>query len=439
MKRSRNLVLLAALFAFTVLMAIGLCRDTGATNGNAVTSPDHITLTWTGDPSKTMTVTWRTDAAIASGFVQYQEGTEISSGVQQAKADARDFTTDLGTSRLFTSTLVNLSPNTQYSYRVGDGDHWSDTRSFSTADPETNAFKFLIFGDSQAPVRGDSPYETWRNTVQNAYKANPDAKFMINVGDLVDFGQQEAHWNAWFGAAEGVIDRIPEMPVTGNHECYGSRETRKPEYWMAQFVLPQNGPKGMKGRVYSFDYGPVHFVMLDSQQQEQKEYGDILEVQKTWLADDLAASRAMWKLVFFHKPPYGVMAKRPNDDIKAAFCPIVEKYHADLVFNGHDHAIARTYVINNGVFMEKPSQGSIYYMVGQSGGKTYKITEKQAYNTFFFNPLDQPNYILAEVDGKSIRLKVLMQDGTLLDTFCIDKAKDISSDPSPEFTRSESM
>jgi hypothetical protein len=439
MKRSSNFVLLAALLAFTVLLATGLFCGAGATNGNAVKSPDHITLTWTGDSATTMTVTWRTDAAVESGFVQYQEGTRISAEAQQAKAAARDFITDIGTSRLFTSTLVNLSPNTRFSYRVGDGDHWSDTHSFLTADPETNAFKFLIFGDSQAPVRGDAPYETWRNTVQNAYRANPDAKFMINVGDLVDFGQQEAHWNAWFGAAEGVIDRIPEMPVTGNHECYGSHDTRKPEFWRAQFVLPQNGPEGLKGQVYSFDYGPVHFAMLDSQQEEQKEYGDILEVQKTWLEADLAASKAAWKLVFFHKPPYGVMARRPNDDIKAAFCPILEKYHADLVFNGHDHAIARTYAINNGVFMEKPSQGTVYYMVGQSGGKTYKIVDKQVYNSFFYNPLDQPNYVVAEVKGEKITLKVLMQDGTLLDTFFIDKANDVSSDPPPEFSESETM
>jgi hypothetical protein len=439
MKRSSNFILLASLLAFTVPLAIVLFWNSSTAGGSAVQSPDHITLTWTGDSATTVTVTWRTDAVVGSGFVQYQEGMRISAGAQQAKAEARDFTTDLGASRLFTSTLVKLLPNTRYSYRVGDGDHWSGIHSFSTADPKSNAFKFLIFGDSQDPHMGDIPYENWRNTIQNAYEADPDAKFVINVGDLVDFGQHEAHWNAWFEAAEGVIDRIPEMPVTGNHECYGSPDTRKPEYWMAQFVLPQNGPEGLKGRVYSFDYGPVHFVILDSQQKEQKEYGDILEVQKTWLEADLAASKATWKLVFFHKPPYEVIAIRPNDDIKAAFCPIIEKYHADFVFNGHDHAIARTYAINNGVFMEKPSQGTVYYITGQSGGKTYKIADRQPYNTYFYNPLDQPNYIVAEVKGKKITLKVLMQDGTLLDTFFIDKAKDVSSDPPPEFSKSETM
>lgn len=78
--------------------------------------------------------------------------------------------------------------------------------------------------------------------------------------------------------------------------------------------------------------------------------------------------------------------------------------------------------------MEKPSQGTIYYIVGQSGGKTYKDIERQPYNTFFYNPLDQPNYVVVEVEDRTITLKVMMQDGTLLDTFFIDKAEDVSSD-----------
>lgn len=30
-----------------------------------------------------------------------------------------------------------------------------------------------------------------------------------------------------------------------------------------------NGPDGLKGQVYSYDYGDVHFVVLDSQEDEE--------------------------------------------------------------------------------------------------------------------------------------------------------------------------
>lgn len=398
------------------------------TKTGATASPDHVALTWTGNPESTITVTWRTDPSVTSGLVQYQKGDKLSNKVQETKAQARDFITDLGATRLFTAMLTNLSPGTRYAYRVGDGRQWSEVSVFATAKRKTKSFKFLIFGDSQASVAPPEPYGLWRKTVQNAFAANADAKFMVNVGDLVDYGQSGAHWNAWFDAARGVIDRIPIMPVTGNHEYFGSKDTTRPVFWLMQWAVPQNGPEGLKSQVYSFDYGPVHFVVLDSQAQEQRVHGDILQLQQPWLEADLAAAKAEWKIVFFHKPAYESYPKRTNMDVRNAFCPILEKHKVDLVFTAHDHAIARTYPIRNGVYGIKPSDGVIYYASGQSGGKTYKPLQKMEWNTFFYHPTDQPNYFVVEVAEKKIRIKTTRQDGTLLDDFFIDKKKDVSSD-----------
>ena len=397
-------------------------------NSGATATPGHLALTWTGDPATTTTITWRTDSTVTTGVVEYQKGDTLSKKARQGNAVARDFVTDQGATRLFTCTLTDLSPNAEYSYRVGDGTHWSDPSKFSTARRNASAFKFLVFGDSQSPVGGDNPYGLWRKTVHNAFSANPDAKFMVNVGDLVDYGQMEAHWNAWFDAAKGVVDRIPEMAVLGNHEYYGSRDMTRPQYWAAQWVLPQNGPEELKGQVYSYDYGPVHIVVLNSQVEEQKSRGDILAIQKPWLEADLAASKAKWKIVFFHKPPYTIYPGRINEDIKAAFCPIMEKYGVDLVFNAHDHGVARTYPIKAGALMKKPSEGIIYYISGRSGAKAYPAVKKMDYDTMFYNPTEQPNYFVVDVTEKKITIKTVMQDGTILDVFFIDKEKNISSD-----------
>jgi acid phosphatase type 7 len=423
MKQSFYLKTLVLLFALIIQSPIsGQTAKTGAT-----ATPDHVALTWTGSPETTIIITWRTDASVTEGFVQFEKGDKLTRKARQAKAEPRSFDTDLGATRLFTATLINLSPGSKYSYRVGNGDHWSEPRVFSTAKRKTNAFKFLIFSDSQSDMSRE-PYGIWRKTVQNAFAANPDAKFLIGIGDLVDYGQSGAQWNAWFDGAKGVIDRIPLMPATGNHEFYGAENAARPLYWLLQWVVPQNGPEGLKSQAYSYDYGPVHFVALDSQSQEQKARGDILKLQEPWLEADLAASKATWKIVYFHKPAYEAYPKRTNGDVKSAFCPIMEKYKVDLVFTAHDHAIARTFPMKNDAAMKKPSEGTIYYISGQSGGKSYSSDRKMDWNTFFYLPQDQSNYFVVEVKGKKIRVVATKQDGTVIDDFFIDKEKDVSSD-----------
>jgi acid phosphatase type 7 len=417
----------ACLLSAMWILASSPVPQNGSSGATAI--PDHITLTWTGDPATTVTITWRTDETVTSGFVQYQKGVKVTEKASQVKAQSRNFVTDIGVSRLFSTTLTNLSPKTRFSYRVGDGTNWSDSLSFATADPKARAFKFLIFGDSQDMLTSTPPYARWHQTAQNAYMANPDARFMVNVGDLVDIGQSGAHWNAWFAAAKGIVDRIPAMAVIGNHDFFTQRGIALPEYWMAQFSLPKNGPEGLKNRVYSYDYGPAHFVVLDSQQDEQRKSGDILGIQKEWLDKDLAESKATWKIVFFHRPPYGLMEKRTNDNIKAAFCPILEKHGVDLVFTAHDHGVGRTFPIKDGVYMSRPSQGTIYYVSGRSGGKTYTpLLAKKDWNTFFYDPDRQPNYFVVGVENKKITINTVLLDGTLINAFFIDKAKDVSSD-----------
>jgi hypothetical protein len=398
--------------------------------------PDHLLLTWSGNPASTQTITWRTDSTVASGVVQYQVGRVLTAAARGASAMPHNFTTDINTTHLFTVTLSGLSPHTTYVYRVGDGTHWSAAHTFLTADPHANAFKFLVFGDSQSGMADRVEYDPWRVTVQKAYSANPDARFIVNMGDMVEVGQSAAHWGAWFNAAQGVIDSIPEMAVPGNHENYvrGSSAT-KPVFWSTQFPLPQNGPAGLKNQVYSYNYGPVHFVVLDSQQDEEKaQYGDILAAQKSWLAADLAASKATWKIVLFHKTPYYLMT-RPNEAIKAAFCPILDKYHVDLVLNGHDHAVGRTYPIAHDTLMRKPSQGTIYYVTGRSGNRSYPNLAKRYWNAFFYNPTDEPNYLVVAVAGTTLTIHAVKQDGTLIDTFVLDKAKNTDSDVHTPWTK----
>ena len=435
LKKSTLATISAAAALYGLRQAPAVAEKPSPVAGRARAVPSHITLTWSDDPTTTQTVTWQTDAGVPRGVVEFQRGEQLTRATS-VEASPREFTTDLGTTRLFTAVLRGLTPDTRYAYHVGDGTNWSADHTFITAEAHAGRFKFLLFGDSQSGEL-ETIYTPWAVTLHNAFRANPDARFFITIGDLVEYGQSGAHWNAWFDAAQGVIDTIPDMTVVGNHETYtlipDPNDPKhkddlavKPAFYDTQFSLPQNGPAPLREQSYTFNYGNVHFVVLDSQGKEEGD--DILRRQASWLAHDLATCTAPWKIVLFHKTPYDIKSDRTNEDVKRAFNPIIEQYHVDIVFNGHDHGVARTYPIKGGVYGHKPSQGTVYFITGRSGNKTYTDLLKKPFNTYFYNPLDQPNYLVVEVNGLLLTVKTYKQDGTLVDTYTLDKAHDVDSD-----------
>lgn len=414
-------VLCGVIFVVSLMLATPEAVFSAAALG-ATAAPDHLTLTWANDPGTTQTITWRTDPGTTEGQVQYIEQTKALTWpriVQTCSAGMDSLTTNLGTMNIHSVTLTGLKPDTRYLFRVGSDNGWSETHSFTTAPVDVRRFKFLVFGDAQSVN-----YDVWRTTLHEAYRANRDAAFIANVGDLVDVGQDYSQWNAWFDAAEGVIDGIPEMPVTGNHEYYGPERRRSmPVFFTAQFKLPGNGPDGLKGQVYSFDYGDVHFSMLDSQVYEGEQYvPGMLDRQKEWLQKDLEKTNKKWKIVFFHRSPYNNKIGRSDDAVRAAFVPVLDKYHVQVVFTAHDHVYARTYPIQNGIVGRSSAQGTVYVATGRSGSKTYADTEAKNWDEFFYSPADEPNYITVEVADNSLTIKAFKQSGGLIDAWRINAA-----------------
>ena len=91
------------------------------------------------------------------------------------------------------------------------------------------------------------------------------------------------------------------------------------------------------------------------------------------------------------------------------------------IWRAHDHAIGRTFPIFDGKYMSKPSEGTIYYNTGRSGGKTYTDVRKRDWNAFFYNPGDQPCYMVVKVTENKLSINTTKLDGTLIDSYSIDK------------------
>ena len=415
-KNALRILAFVTLFIWTSLFVVS--GSNGLLQAVQANAPSHITLTWSDDPKTTQTITWKTDVNTVEGQVRYWLLTAVrQDAVQTAPAHVEQINSNWGPLNLHTVKLTGLMPGAHYAYQVGAAENWSEQYAFVTAPVKPGRYRFLVFGDSQSVN-----YDTWRTTLDRAYLANPEAGFFINMGDLVDRGQEYGEWNAWFNAAHGVLENIPCMPLVGNHETYAiGGGFSIPTLFTDQFKLPMNGPDGLKGQVYSFDYGEAHFVMLDTQIGEEGRFvPDMLEKQKAWLAADLAASGQKWKFVFVHRALYN-NKRSGNVAIQNAFAPIIDQYHANVVFTAHDHVYARTYPLAHDAVVDNFQAGTIYIATGRSGSKTYPDSIDKEWNSFFYNPLDEPNYLAVDVDEQFLTVRAYRQSGGLIDEYRIER------------------
>jgi hypothetical protein len=393
-------------------------------------TPDHVMLTWTTDPKTTQTIIWRATSNENNETIQWVTAQEFRRSswdhAAHAAATSDSLHTEQGDVAIEFVTLNSLKPGTHYVYRLQDGKSFSEPCDFVTEQPVHKAFKFLVFGDSQSGLPKNPEYGPWRTTINNAYQANSDAAFFMNVGDLVEVGQSMDHWNHWYDAVKDVTAKIPSMAVPGNHETYDVPEENhsvKPLYFTKQIKLPANGPDVLIGQVYSFDYGDVHFAILDSQVDEEGQYiPNMLELEAEWLDKDLAATTQKWKIVLFHKTPYYNKAVRANEKVKAVLLPVIDKHHADVVINGHDHGYSRTYPIYQDSFVESPAKGTVYIVSGRSGNKFYTDLSQKVWDAFFHDPQAEPNYLVFEVVDDQLAINAFTQSGELIERYTIDKA-----------------
>lgn len=312
--------------------------------------------------------------------------------------------------------MQGLKPDTDYEYEISDSDGESGWFPFHTTTEQLNQYKVLVFSDSQS-----DDYSVWGHTAQAAYDANPDAAFFTVVGDLSDNGQSWYQWKAWYENADILTSYMPIAPVLGNHEAYSlDWKFCEPYTYKALFPVPYGAPKGQNRMAYSFDYGDVHYVSLNTDYEELHDlYPDMMENEVSWLDQDLAAAQQRGKrlVILMHRPCVTATYRALPDINGTYFMPVFDKYHVPLVFTAHEHCYARTEPLVDG----KPrSGGTTYISTGRAGTQSYTDTVKRYCDAAYYNPTDQPMYLTLDVQPKAFVVTAYKTDGTVIDTAAID-------------------
>jgi len=317
-------------------------------------APKWVRVTLTEDPAHSMFISW--NAAAADSTVEY--GLDTSYG-QTATGSAEDAGGDIGV--VHSVRLDGLQPDTIYHFRVGGAGDFSPDHTFRTAPADRcQPFSFAVAADNRYDFEW-LPSGCWKQVYEKVASEGP--AFVINSGDLVLDGSQSDQWREFMDISEPWLAEVPLMPCLGNHDD-GPGEGDGANY-NKLFTLPRNSLTNTED-LYSFDYGNVHFVALST---ETFEGGDIkFGDQADWLAQDLAASDRMWKVVYFHRPIYS-SGGHGGDEAgqNAAYIPVFDQYHVDLVLTGHDHLYERDGPRYNGQDVASPDDGTIYIVSGGGG------------------------------------------------------------------------
>jgi hypothetical protein len=344
-------------FLFLVLSAIAISNSIAQSviRGPYLQSPTENTIV----------IKWRTDAPTSSK-VQY--GTSLSNLDLMATSN--------GSNTEHTITLTNLTPSTTYYYAVGNS-----TSQLTTAS-ESYRFKTNPIPGVAVPTRvwaiGDfGKGNTEQVAVKNSYMQYDDSSktdVWIWLGDNVYNDGTDAEYQQKLFQLNGfsnVFNWLPFWPSPGNHDYntvweesafFGipysniDFEDHKGPYFDMVHVPTQAEAGGYPSQYelfYSFDYGDVHFLSLNSEVYDFTQTFSGINQMKQWIEQDLMQNTRTFTIAYFHQPPYS-KGSHDSDDaqelvmkaMRERVVPLLEEYDIDLVICGHSHVFERSKLIH---------------------------------------------------------------------------------------------
>ncbi|MDU2206649.1 metallophosphoesterase family protein [Veillonella sp.] len=377
------------------------------------------------DNSTSRTIMWQSDSSEADAVIEYR--LVGSDDIKTLSATDTAFTDDGSTTYIHEGTITDLTPNTKYEYRVGySTDRRSNWYSLETAG--AGEYEVLIYPDSQS---GD--YSGWEQVVKNSAKRNPGTALYISMGDLVDNGEQAYQWRTWLDSIKPLSERIPLAPTLGNHEMYTlDWKMREPRAYLSYFDVPNNGNVTFNRRYYSYDYGDVHYVVLDTQLYESTHednhdthHPDLYDVQVQWLRQDLASNTKKWTVVLMHRDPFQYAVDRPGasraagfDEEGVLFMPIFDEFHVDLVLSAHLHSYRNRGHVRN---FDRDASGPLYILTGIAGDAWRPKWKQHPLDVYVIPDREVSNYMTMTVTPNRLVVRAFLADGTQVDESVIEK------------------
>jgi hypothetical protein len=345
--------------------------------------------------------------------------------------------------------LTGLVANTTYYYSVGNASttlaSGSDylvvtaptgakpTRVWVLGDPGTGSSSQTAVRDAYYNFTGTRHTDLWLMLGDNAYSSGTDAEYQSKM----------------FNIYPTMLRKSVMWPTLGNHDASSSDSATQTGPYYANFTMPKAAEAGGVASgteaYYSYDYGDIHFICLDSAETSRSATG----AMANWLHSDLSNTTKNWVVAFWHHPPY-TKGSHDSDtesnlvEMRQNIVPILEQYGVDLVLCGHSHSYERSYFIdghygtsstfNSSMIVQSgsgqgagaytkagqgtiPHSGAVYAVPGASGQTSGGSLNHAA----MFVSLNVLGSMVLDIDGDRLDALYLDSTGATRDSFSIVK------------------
>jgi hypothetical protein len=373
------------------LAMVGVLNPVGLNNGFGL------------DPKTQRTVTWL--ALNSAGYTApYIKVAPAGSDISQAAPSTAGCTVNalgsgLSSYTAYSCPVRGLTPGTTYQYKVGAqasaGTDESATFSFTTEASSESTFTFLDFADSQSSPA--ATYTTfWANTLNSAIAAHPEAKFLVQNGDIGNSSSDVADWTLSVGTS---LSGLAFNPVLGNHDDGSSEALMWDGLFPRESLTARPTATVPWPLQYSYVYGNALFLHINTNMYTPSR----LTRTSTWVRQAVAANGKnpdgsdRFIIVVQHKSPFGgrhsgdgayPTGDYGNPDIVKELPKTFAEVGVDLVLAGHDHNLIRSLpikwdsVTGKAVWdrslaglttINSVTDGLVYYIPRNSGSKTYAV------------------------------------------------------------------
>ena len=243
-------------------------------------------------------------------------------------------------------------------------------------------FSFVALGDVGT---GNIGQLAVAEAMDEYYRQDPFALVLLTGDNIYEDGEIEKVGKT-FGRPYRFLrrNRVPFYAVLGNHDIRTNNGVDQVNY----------SAFNMDGRYYTWEKDIVQFFALDTN------YGTSLSEQLAWLEENLANSKAVWKIVFGHHPIYSSGFHGSSDRLIKRLVPLFERYGVQLYLNGHDHNYERT----------QPITGTTYLTCG-AGAKLRSVGKSD----WTAHSVAKLSFVTIDVYPQQLYIQGIGKDGEVFD------------------------